>query len=267
MLHSSTRSSPKVETIEVQRGLKIVSPYPAAYLESEKALVVSDLHLGIESKLASRGINIPTNILRETIDSVLIPAKELECDKVYILGDLKHEYGRPKELDWWSVRQLVEELRAIYAEPVLIKGNHDRYVNLILKNMGVECVQSYLNADGFLLAHGDKRIKVSDAAKVNAIIIGHEHPAVSLRNELDGMKERFKTFLYVPSKKKADPPVLVLPSVNPLAYGTEVNELSPEDFLSPYLKDKKRAIERSKPYVLEVGELLLPFPELSNLRP
>ena len=54
--------------------------------------------------------------------------------------------------------------------------------------------------------------------------------------------------------------------MNPLAYGTEVNELKAADFLSPYLTARKEAIEHAKPYVLEVGELLLPFPELSVLK-
>ena len=117
---------------------------------------------------------------------------------------------------------------------------------------------SCLNLGGFLLTHGHKKIKVSDS-KIKATIIGHEHPAISFENEFGGRKERFKAFIYVPG----EPPVLVLPSVNPLAYGTEVNELSRTEFLSPYLKEKNMG--HAKPYVLEVGELLLPFPELSKL--
>jgi len=256
-----------VDTIELQRGLKLVSPYPAAYLDGQNALVISDTHLGIESKLASKGVHIPSSVFRDTLDSVLIPARELGCKKVYILGDLKHEYGRPKESDWWSVRRFVDELRGIGAEPVLIKGNHDRYVSPILRSLGVESHGSYLNIDGFLLTHGHKKIKTRDSEKIKAIIIGHEHPAIYLKNEFGGRKERFKAFLFVPGRPKSrDPPVLVLPSVNPLAYGTEVNELKAADFLSPYLKAKKRAMEHAKPYVLEVGGLLLPFPELSDLR-
>ena len=119
----------KVETIELQKGLSLASPFPAAYLEEERALVVSDTHLGIEAKLASRGVHIPSSVFRDTIDSVMIPARELRCKKVYILGDLKHEYGKLKESDWWSVRRFVEELRDIGAEPELIKGNHDRHVS------------------------------------------------------------------------------------------------------------------------------------------
>ena len=260
------QKKPLIEKIDIQKGLQIVSPYPAAYLESDRALVVSDLHLGIESKLASNGIHIPDSVLRETLESILVPAKELGCDKVYILGDLKHEYGRPKEPDWWSVKRLVQEIRGINAEPVLIRGNHDRYVSLILRDLGVECCSSFLNLDGFILTHGHKKIRVPDTSRIKAIIIGHEHPAIAFHNELGGVKERFKAFLYVPGRTRKDPPVFVLPSVNPLAYGTDVNELSSEDFLSPYLKEKKRAIAHSKPFVLEVGELLLPFPELSNLR-
>jgi len=267
MTLQSDRKTAKIETIEIESGLHIVSPYPAAYLESQRALVVSDLHLGIESKFASSGVLIPSSIIRETIQSVLIPAKELGCKKVYILGDLKHEYGRPKESDWWSIRRFVGALRGVGAEPVLIRGNHDRYVTTILEYLKVDYSSSYANLDGFLLTHGHKRISLQRLdSEIKAVIIGHEHPAISLQTELGGRgsKERFKIFLFVPGRKSRDPPVLVLPSVNPLSYGTEVNELSSGEFLSPYLKDRR--LEHSKPYVLEVGELLLPFPELRNLR-
>ena len=59
----------KVGTIELQKGLKLVSPFPAAYLDEQKALVISDTHLGIESKLALRGIHIPKSVFRDTLDS------------------------------------------------------------------------------------------------------------------------------------------------------------------------------------------------------
>ena len=257
----------KVETIELQKGLKLVSPFPAAYLDEQKALLISDTHLGIESKLPSRGVYVPKSVLRDTLDSVLIPARELDCKKVFILGDLKHECGRPRESDWWSVRRFVDELRAIGAEPVLIRGNHDRCVRPILRSLKVETHASHLFINGFLLTHGHRKIKVGDSKKIKAAIIGHEHPAISLQNEFGGRNERFKAFLFVPGRSKGrDPPVLVLPSVNPLAYGTDINALKVSDFLSPYLNGRKACMMHAKPYALEVGELLLPFPEISELR-
>ena len=100
----------------------------------------------------------------------------------------------------------MDELRAIGAEPVLIRGNHDRYVSPILRSLGVESHASYLNVDGFLLTHGHKKIKITNPDKIKAIIIGHEHPAISFKNEFGGRKERFKAFLFVPGRQSAKIP-------------------------------------------------------------
>jgi uncharacterized protein len=254
----------KISTINLIEGLSLVSPYPAAYIEEFESLVVSDTHLGIESKLASRGVHFPMSVFKETLDSVLVPSRELECKKLYVLGDLKHRYGRPDEADWWAIRRFVKELRSIGCELVLVRGNHDRYLTPVLRALGVTWREGHVNLGGFILTHGHKRIKTSADAKIKAIVIGHEHPAIALSREFGGRKERFKTFLYVPSRRGSGAPILVLPSVNPVAYGTDVNELDSSEFLSPYLKENKN-LKHARPYVLEVGEVLLQFPELSKL--
>ncbi|MHB8567352.1 MAG: metallophosphoesterase [Nitrososphaerales archaeon] len=255
----------RVSTIKVMDGLDLVSPYPAAFLEKSRALVIADTHLGIEVGLASRGVAVPDSVFRSTLDSVLIPAREMQCKWVYILGDLKHAHRRLKESEWWAVRRFVNEIRAIGAEPILVMGNHDRHVTPILRALKVSYHRQYATVDDFVLTHGHRRVKLGEKSLVRAIIIGHEHPAVSIRNEFGRRGERFKAFLFVKSWRK-NPSILVLPSVNPLAFGTNVGELSTtKGFLSPWLKQIEN-FKEIQPYALEVGELLLRFPSISALK-
>ena len=78
-----------------------------------------------------------------------------------------------------------------------------------------------------LILHGHKIPKIDK--KIKQIIIGHEHPAVSLD---DGIKkEIFKCFLKGSYKNRE---LIVLPSFNLINEGSDVLN---EDFLSPFLKN------------------------------
>lgn len=249
------------QRVGILDGLEIISPYPAAFLTKSKALLVSDIHLGIESTLAKRGVFVPDSLFKRAIDSVLIPAKESRCERVYILGDLVHSHRRPDESEWWSVRNFANQVRNLGAEPVVIRGNHDTRLTRILRALKIDYHARYTIVDGFLLTHGHAKVKCADD-NLKGIIIGHEHPAVMVRNEFGGRGETYKTFLLVNKQRKIKIPIFVLPSVNPLSFGTDV--ASSEEFLSPYLDSVKK--KNVQPFVLEVGETLLPFPSLEAFR-
>ena len=253
------------DKIEIEEGLELISPYPAAYLRCSKALVVSDTHFGIEAELARKGIYVPDSLFKDTLDSILIPARETGCKFVYVLGDLKHRYGRPTESEWWEIRRFVSEIRAIGAELVVVLGNHDRYISGLLRTLGVSYFVDHAILDGFLLTHGHKIIHLEKKEKAGCILIGHEHPAISFKNEFSSRKERFKSFLLVPGNKTKEPKLLVLPSVNPLTFGTDVNTTKGDEFISPYMRERAGMMRRARPFVLEVGKILLPFPELSKI--
>lgn len=247
--------------VGILEGLEIVSPFPAAFLTESKALLVSDIHLGIESTLAKRGVFVPDSMFKRAIDSVLIPAKETKCKRVYILGDLVHSHRRPEESEWWAVRNFVNQVRNLGAEPIVIRGNHDTRLTRIMRALEIQYHPRYTIVDGFLLTHGHAKVKCADE-KLNGIIIGHEHPAVMVRNEFGGRGETYKSFLLVNKQRKITAPIFVLPSVNPLSFGTDV--ASSDNFLSPYLDSVKK--KNVQPFVLDVGETLLQFPSLEDFR-
>ncbi len=262
-------NSDKTELIRVLEGLEIVAPYPAAFLSRSSSLVVSDIHLGIESALAAKGIYIPDSMFRRTIDSILIPIRETRARVLYVLGDLIHSHRKPGEPEWWAVRKFAEEVRAAGAEPVLVRGNHDLRIATMLRSLQIRYHQRFVRVDDFILTHGHRKVRLdSQRGRTKAIIMGHEHPAVSIRDEFGGHSERFKAFLLIKNDprgaKRGRPALFVLPSVNPVSIGIDLTSRgASDDFLSPYLRGiPSRDIQ---PFVLEVGELLLPFPSLSFL--
>jgi len=81
--------------------------------------------------------------------------------------------------------------------------------------------------DDIYICHGDS-LDEDKVKKSKTIIIGHEHPAVSLQ---EGARvEKFKAFLKGKYKRKT---LLVQPSFNPVFAGTDVMR---EKRLSPFLQ-------------------------------
>jgi len=95
-----------------------------------------------------------------------------------------------------------------------------------------------------LVIHGDKIPDKSLLEGVSTIIIGHEHPAVSIR---EGVKtETFKCFL---KGKYEGKNLVVMPSMNAVKIGSNVLR---EKQLSPFLKQDLSNFEvwvvEDKPY-------------------
>ena len=137
---------------------------------------------------------------------------------------MKHEFGRVLRQEWKEVLKLIDFLLEKCQELILVKGNHDVIFGPIASKRKVEVVNKY-ELNEVLVIHGDKLIETE--AKI--IIIGHEHPAVTIR---EGNKyEKYKCFLKGTWKGKE---LIVLPSFNPLIEGTDVIK---EQLLSPFLND------------------------------
>lgn len=249
---------PKIELIDIDENVAIASPYPCLFMRRETAIVAADLHIGLEAESERRGIHIPRSTIPKLIRSVVEPAKTLGCRLAILLGDVKHEFGMPKEEEWWGVRLLFRELRSIGCEPEVIRGNHDNYIVYILKELSVTLHDLHLEMGDLLLTHGHR--EVTDIPKnVKHIIMGNEHPAIAVRDDT-GVKHRFKAFI---TGHFGGRRITVIPSVSLLSPGIEINEAPPQMLLSPLLR--KVDLREFTPYLIEPGVYVKKFPAMKHV--
>ena len=248
-----------LELVRIDKHVSIASPYPCIYLKDYDMLIASDTHLGLEEQRERLGISIPISVSDKIIDMISKPAKELGCKKVLLLGDVKHEFGKPSNEEWFAVKKLIKSLRSVNIELEVVRGNHDNYIINILNSMDVRLHDPCLSLDKFFFMHG--HVDLEDRfGKARYIFLGHEHPAITIKDDVNA-KHRFKAFLI---GKIDDRKVIVLPSASPLAYGNPVNELSKEELMSSLLR--KHGIDDFTPYLIEIGETVMRFPEIKHLR-
>ena len=195
----------------------------ALWMPHERILVISDLHIGYEENLNKHGILVP----RRQFDSLKQEIEELVAEvkpKIIVInGDLKHEFGRISSQEWNDTIKIAEILSKNCDKIILVKGNHDNMIGPVIRRIGkkkIKMLEEYIVKDICIL-HGDKlnREIESKIRNVKTLIIGHEHPAISL---IEGMKsEIFKCFLKGKWKSKN---LIVMPSFLPIVEGSDVRK-------------------------------------------
>ena len=224
----------------------------ALYLKKENMLIIADSHIGFEEALNKQGVLVPRIHFKELIKRLekIINGKRFE--KIIINGDIKHEFGKISETEWRHTLRLLDFLGRYCDEIILIKGNHDNIIGPVAEKRKVR-VKDYYKIGNILIIHGNKIPDKAVLKQVKTIIIGHEHPAIMLRQGL--RSEKYKCFLKGKYKHKV---LIVQPSLNLLTEGTGIDK---EKLLSPFLQQN---LDNFDVYV--VADKVYEFGKVKNIR-
>jgi len=223
-------------------------------LKQGKILVFADFHIGYEEALNRQGILVPRFQFKDVIKrlgKIFSELKKIKIKKIIINGDIKHEFGKISEQEWRETLKLLDFLAKFCDEIILVKGNHDTIIGPIAKKRNVSVVD-YCFAGDVLITHGHRIPNKNILKKAKTIVIGHEHPAISLREDV--RIERFKCFLKGKYKRKN---LVVIPS---FCLATEGTDVLKEKLLSPFLDQNLRNFEISV-----VADKIYDFGKLKNL--
>lgn len=213
------------------------------------AVLVSDLHLGMESSLFERGIRGP-EISKGLVEKTLGVLRETGKKKLIIVGDVKERVvGVPRE-----AKEYLEVVQG-HAEIIVVKGNHDGGIERV---RGVETV----GAEGFVyqrlgIFHGHAW-PAEEVMGCRNVLMGHNHPHIKLQGEWVSawveMKPEKERIAERYPKYNRGMRMLLMPSFNPLL-GTDVART---EGLGPALKNKLFKINTAIVYTLggtKIGKL------------
>jgi putative SbcD/Mre11-related phosphoesterase len=209
-------------------GIRIIGL--TLFLEKEKILVIADSHVGYEEALNKQGVLIPRLQFKEILKNLEPVFEQVKPEIIVMLGDIKHEFGTISRQEWRDTLNLLDFLMSKTNKVILIKGNHDTILGPLADKKGLVVRDSFA-IDNILFLHGHRLADENSESfkKAKTIIIGHEHPAISLR---DGPRtEKYKCFLLGKFKKKN---LIVMPSFNFVTEGTDVLQ---EKLLSPFIQN------------------------------
>ncbi len=195
----------------------------ALYLPKLNILAIGDLHLGYEFMLRESGSLIPPFQEKQTKQDLeeifeILNKQKKQIKKVIFLGDIKHFFAYQKA----EKNILVELLKLVekYVDEeniILIKGNHEKIAQIANRNF-----VSYYIEDNMAFVHGDIVFpEIFKNKGIKLIIMGHLHPAITLRDEQKIKSEKYKCFLSGNYESKQ---FIILPSFLPIIEGTSINE-------------------------------------------
>lgn len=213
--------------MEISKGIEIHGL--ALLIKPENILVIGDIHIGMEAALNEEGMLVPRFQFKEILQETNKILKKTRPSLIILNGDIKHNFSGISRQEWGQVGKYMELLES-KAKIIFVKGNHDTILGPIAKKQRVEIKEHYKIRDIYI-CHGHKIPHEEEYKKARRIIIGHEHPAITLR---DGPRtEKYKCYLKGKHEAKE---LIVMPSMTMVSEGTDVLK---EKLLSPFLADKK----------------------------
>ncbi len=233
-----------MQELELPNGLWITNER-CVVMKRRKVVIISDLHIGLESVLEAQGLHLP-HIQTETMKASLQRIIErYHPEGFVILGDLKHEFSKNSTQEWSEVQKLLGILHE-RRKVVVIKGNHDNYLATIAAKIGIDLVDQY-ELDGVTFSHGHLPIDS------RPLVIGHEHPSIRLFDSV-GACIKMPCYIHLPKEQ-----ILIVPAFSPLASGTDFTAATSDSVMSPILRSSDLANARaygiSEIGLLSLGEL------------
>ncbi len=216
--------------MKLNESIELLDGLPVAYIRPLSSIIISDTHFGYEGQMSSIGTLIPAKNLDFIKDVIQKAVMNTGAERLIITGDLKNDFSDLKYYEKKEIIELAEFCNSLNIKLVVIKGNHDNYLERIKNSYNVEIKTEYILEQGFYIAHGDE-LPVKDA---DTYIIGHEHPSIVIYRRT-GAREKLKVFLW--GKTYNGKNLLVIPAASIFATGTSINEIEKNDLLSPFLRD------------------------------
>lgn len=203
---------------------RIIPSKPALILERErKHLVITDLHIGFESSMASNEIFIGKNsTTKQTIQELTEIIDSEKPDSLILLGDVKSSVKVISRNEWEDVPLFFDKIKE-KCDVVLIPGNHDANIQRLVPEDITMASSTGMVEENTLLTHGHT-MPSENFSHVDKIIMGHIHPVFFQEDSIiNGQRvwismkiEKEKIF----PNKSGELEITIIPSFNKYFYAT-----------------------------------------------
>ena len=244
---------------------------------TEKTLVIADIHLGIEWDLYKSGFSIPSR-MEQHIKHIHEYMEQITPNRIILLGDIKHNIPG---ISWQERDEIPHFLETIaqYAPIDIFPGNHDGNIDFLLpKKVDITLHSSkgaVLDGVGYFHGHTWPDPKLLGA---KYIITAHNHPIIRFTDSLGyatvepvwirtGLKcdifaQHFRSIDFSKEGIWGDPKIFIMPAFNELCGGVAFNESLHEDLLGPLFSSQGFDLDNAKAYLLDGTNLGI----IKNLR-
>ncbi len=191
--------------------VKFVQGYPALLIFN-KYLAIGDLHIGYEVVKREEGIHVP--LQKKRYVEKLKELKTLtEAEELIILGDVKESVLMPFPEELTELIYVFEEASKIFKTITIVQGNHDAYIDRILKDYA-----KFASPYGLILKKGRSKVCLAhgharpsdECLKCKVLIMAHMHFYIKYETS------KFPVWLI---GRKKEQTIILMPPFNDLLSG------------------------------------------------
>ncbi len=155
----------------------ILTNQRTAFWVKEKALILSDLHVGKTAHFRKNGIALANHIMKSDLERLSTLIEYFQPDRFIVVGDLLHAGDNSDVDEFCTWRSRYPGLQFY-----LIEGNHDRISASLEKRLCLDFKADLLEIDGFTFIHD------FESTKPGFQITGHIHPGIVLNSAVKSIR-------------------------------------------------------------------------------
>jgi putative SbcD/Mre11-related phosphoesterase len=219
----------------IAKGINAAKDIPGLIIKRHSALVIGDMHIGLENKLSIHGIHFSKSATRMGAE-IKNACKKYNCSDIIFLGDIKESIGNPDKEEYAELNLFFNELSDYSIR--IVKGNHDANISRVLNNINKNfAINNEILLGRYAFFHGNSWPS-AEAMHADVIFCAHGHFAIE-RNSIKekifidakigkGANRKYSNF-----NKKAR--LVMLPAFSNLISGTKISNVPPRGI--PLLKN------------------------------
>lgn len=167
----------QTKSIKVQQETFTLTNQRALFWEEQKALIISDLHIGKTAHFRKNGIALANQIMKNDLERLSILIEYFKPEKFIVVGDLLHAGDNSDVDEFCEWRNQYNDLQFH-----LIEGNHDRISKKLESKLCLNFKSELLEIDNFILIHDFEK------KQPKFQITGHIHPGFVINSSVKKIK-------------------------------------------------------------------------------
>lgn len=165
------------KNIQIQGEAFTLTNQRALFWKREKALILSDLHIGKTAHFRKNGIALANQIMKNDLERLSILIEYFHPEKFIVVGDLLHAGDNSDVDEFCSWRNQYPDLQFN-----LVEGNHDRISKKLEAKLCLNSRTEKLELDGFIFVHDFEK------KQEKFQITGHIHPGFVINSSVKNIK-------------------------------------------------------------------------------
>ncbi|KMQ69414.1 hypothetical protein ACM39_04860 [Chryseobacterium sp. FH2] len=165
------------KNIKIQDEIFTLTNQRAVFWKQEKALILSDLHIGKTAHFRKNGIALANHIMKSDLDRLSFLIEYFQPEKFIVVGDLLHAGDNSDVDEFCSWRNQYPDLQFY-----LIEGNHDKISQALESKLCLNFKEKSFIIDNFIFIHDFEK----NQPKLQ--ITGHIHPGFVINSSVKNIK-------------------------------------------------------------------------------